>query len=139
MTKSEKLRIIADAWDGKRAIEVFMHGCWARLCIYPDGWDTTNDEHLRDFKEIFDYEVRIIKPLLTQEECMFLKYIDPSWYLSRGRNGVLGASEANPADGLVGKRYIELKGFPPFEEIKYMTNHYYTIQELLDYYKETNQ
>ena len=92
-------------------------------------------------------EIRVIQklPLLSYEDASFLQWLPKDWYIAIDSIGnAIYIYESKPY-----KKYTmawssddydtELKWHPPLLEIKWENDTCYTIQELLDNYKENKK
>ena len=159
MTQSEKLRIIADAYEGKVNIEVFFKKKWCLLNkskLQSDRmyFETIDRElNFEMYSLMYHYNFRIAKslPMLSDADADFAeKYLPHDWWITKDEDmksyvEIHNIKPKRDADmwiqGSNAKQILVqlIFNFPEFESIKWENDDCYTIQELLDNYKENKK
>jgi len=109
------------------------------MFVINDTFFTVNDL-MRNY-----FEIREVKklPLLTQDECEFLKWFPQDWWIAKDEDNLIGIYEIKPAkDESCWESWngddVYMTYHPLFESIKWSDEDCYTIGELIKYSKENS-
>ena len=146
MKIDEKLELLARAIRGEVKIEVNgvvtrrWYPIWYKNNIFESNGCTWTMEYL------LDNPLREVKklPLLSQDECEFLKWFPQSWWIAKDDYCIFLYSEkpkktfSHWFDG--GDRYgLNMPTFPKFNGLTLLDEDCYTIGELIAYAKSTHE
>lgn len=157
MTQADKMQIIAGAMEEKHKIEIEEDGNWIPLNYDKDRYHFILNNHkayapMYNISELLMHEIRIAKqiPLLSDADADFAeKYLPKDWFLARNIDSEMYIFSMKPVKGMTSfcwtSNFYEtqsywlnlLPTYPTFSGVKWEDEDCFTVQELLDYYRES--
>jgi hypothetical protein len=150
MNIHDKFMLISKAISGETQIEMYCRDTWNIMTYDGRLFGDENGDFFRISELLDRYEIRATRklPLLTDEECEFLKHFREYYYVAKDKDGTIRVWEIKPKRTVgcwsfnMGNEddysNMEVCGFD-FEGIKWSDEDCYTIGELIENAKKVRQ